>query len=55
MSVERVPELVAFYGTDCMLLVGGSLYLAGPGLDRRIREFVDAVARASEAPGGSAA
>jgi ribulose-bisphosphate carboxylase large chain len=55
MSVERVPELVAFYGTDCMLLVGGSLYLAGPGLDRRVREFVDAVARASEAPGGSAA
>lgn len=51
MSVERVRELVAFYGTDCMLLVGGSLYVAGADLDRRIREFVDAVARASEAPG----
>jgi ribulose-bisphosphate carboxylase large chain len=51
MSVERVRELVAFYGTDCMLLVGGSLYLAGADLDRRIDEFVDAVARASDAPG----
>jgi ribulose-bisphosphate carboxylase large chain len=51
MSVERVGELVAFYGTGCMLLVGGSLYAAGADLDRRIREFVEAVARASEATG----
>jgi ribulose-bisphosphate carboxylase large chain len=29
----------------------GSLYVAGVDLDRRICEFVDAVARASEAPG----
>jgi ribulose-bisphosphate carboxylase large chain len=52
MSVERVRELVAFYGTDCMLLVGGSLYVAGADLDRRIGEFVEAVARASEAGEG---
>lgn len=48
MSVERVEELVAFYGIDCMLLVGGSLYVAGGDLDRRIGEFVEGVARASE-------
>jgi ribulose-bisphosphate carboxylase large chain len=46
MSVERVGELVAFYGADCMLLVGGSLYAAGADLDRRVGEFVEAVARA---------
>ena len=48
MSVERVPELVRFYGSDSMLLVGGSLYRAGPALEERSREFVAAVRRASE-------
>jgi ribulose-bisphosphate carboxylase large chain len=43
MSVERVHELVRFYGVDCMLLVGGSLYVARDDLDRRIQEFVDGV------------
>jgi ribulose-bisphosphate carboxylase large chain len=55
MSVERVRELVGFYGSECMLLVGGSLYAAGAELDRRIREFVDAVAQASQAPGTAGA
>jgi ribulose-bisphosphate carboxylase large chain len=54
MSVERVRELIGFYGTDCMLLVGGSLYLAGGALDRRIGEFVEGVARASEDHGRGA-
>jgi ribulose-bisphosphate carboxylase large chain len=47
MSVERVPELLGFYGPDTMLLLGGSLYRAGPALLDRSREFVDAVKRAS--------
>jgi ribulose-bisphosphate carboxylase large chain len=47
MSVERVPELLAFYGVDTMLLIGGSLYRAGPALLDRSREFVHAVRRAS--------
>ena len=47
MSVERVPELLGFYGPDTMLLIGGSLYRAGPALLDRSREFVDAVKRAS--------
>lgn len=48
MSVERVPEIVDFYGRDVMLLIGGSLYRAGARLGERSREFVDAVARAGD-------
>ena len=44
MTVERVPELVRFYGADVMLLIGGSLLQAGashePALAERIRAFV---------------
>jgi ribulose-bisphosphate carboxylase large chain len=45
MSVERVEEIVRFYGRDCMLLVGGSLYLAGSELLDRTRSFVEDVRR----------
>jgi ribulose-bisphosphate carboxylase large chain len=54
MTVERVPELLRFYGPDVMLLLGGSLYRAGSRLEERAREFVDAVARASPARGSAA-
>jgi ribulose-bisphosphate carboxylase large chain len=47
MSVERVPELLAFYGPDTLLLIGGSLYQAGERLLDRSREFADAVAAES--------
>lgn len=42
MVVERVGELLQFYGTDVMLLIGGSLLLAGEGeaLTERTRAFV---------------
>jgi len=43
MTVERVPELVSFYGHDAMLLIGGSL-LASDDVAGRTRAFVDAVA-----------
>ena len=49
MAVERVPEIVADYGVDSMLLVGGSLLLARDQLAVRSREFVEAVAMASGA------
>jgi ribulose-bisphosphate carboxylase large chain len=52
MTVERVPELVRFYGSDVMLLIGGSLLRADDGRDglaARTREFV-ASARAASAP-----
>jgi ribulose-bisphosphate carboxylase large chain len=47
MSVERVPELVAEYGRDAMLLIGGSLLMARHELAARSRAFVEAVAAAS--------
>lgn len=44
MSVERVPEIVAAYGVDCMLLVGGSLLLA-EDVQARTLAFTAAVAQ----------
>ena len=44
MSVERVPEIKREYGTDSMLLIGGSLLVAGARLAERSRAFVEAVA-----------
>jgi ribulose-bisphosphate carboxylase large chain len=49
MSVERMQELFAFYGSDMMLLVGGTLYRAGERLGERAREFVDRVQGAARA------
>lgn len=43
IAVERVPALVDFYGGDCMLLIGGSLLLAGEGLLERTRAFTAAL------------
>jgi ribulose-bisphosphate carboxylase large chain len=47
MSVERVPEMVADYGADTMLLIGGGLLSAGEDLLARSREFVESVSRVS--------
>jgi ribulose-bisphosphate carboxylase large chain len=47
MRIDRVDELLAFYGHDTMLLIGGNLLLAqGDALLARAREFVDKVAAA---------
>jgi ribulose-bisphosphate carboxylase large chain len=46
MSVERVPELIADYGLDTVLLIGGNLLLARERLAERARAFVEAVAGA---------
>ncbi|MDH3283830.1 MAG: RuBisCO large subunit C-terminal-like domain-containing protein [Acidobacteriota bacterium] len=48
MDERRAGEIVSFYGADAMLLVGGSLYIAGEELLTRARRFVKAVAVASE-------
>lgn len=40
MTVERVPELLRFYGSDVMLLIGGSLLQAGDALAARTQAFV---------------
>jgi ribulose-bisphosphate carboxylase large chain len=51
IRVDRVPELLTFYGPDCILLIGGSLYQAGDALFDRTKALVDEVARvASEGP-----
>lgn len=47
MAVERVPEIVADYGVDTMLLIGGNLLMARERLAERSAEFVQAVAAAS--------
>jgi ribulose-bisphosphate carboxylase large chain len=44
MTVDRVEELIAFYGRDVMLLIGGGLLSAGNALLERSREFVAKVA-----------
>ena len=43
LSVERVADVVRFYGADTMLLIGGSL-LAAPDVAARTRAFTDALA-----------
>ena len=48
MSVERAAEIVAEYGRDSMLLIGGALLAAREQLDARSTEFVNAVAAAAE-------
>jgi len=44
MTVERVEEMVAGYGNDTMLLIGGGLLSAGSKLMETSREFVRKVA-----------
>jgi ribulose-bisphosphate carboxylase large chain len=48
MTPDRVGELVAFYGADVMLLVGGALLQAGDELEHAARAFVAATSRAAE-------
>jgi ribulose-bisphosphate carboxylase large chain len=43
MTLERVPEMIADYGDDVVLLIGGGLLSARERLLERTREFVAAV------------
>jgi ribulose-bisphosphate carboxylase large chain len=43
MLVERVPEMLDFYGPDSMMLIGGNLLIAREHLLERTREYVDRV------------
>jgi ribulose-bisphosphate carboxylase large chain len=40
MTRDRVPEMLDFYGTDIMLLIGGALLEAGPQLETATAAFV---------------
>jgi ribulose-bisphosphate carboxylase large chain len=44
MRLERVDELLDFYGRDAMLLIGGNLLIERDRILERTREFVDRVA-----------
>jgi ribulose-bisphosphate carboxylase large chain len=44
MTLERVPELLAFYGVDVMLLIGGALLSAGTRLAEETARFTRHVA-----------
>jgi ribulose-bisphosphate carboxylase large chain len=44
MRLERVEELLDFYGRDVMLLIGGNLLIDRAHVLERTREFVDRVA-----------
>jgi len=46
MTPERVPEMLQFYGSDVMLLIGGGLLAAGPRMTEEAAKFQDAVASA---------
>lgn len=49
MTVERVPELVTFYGPEVMLLIGGSLLEAENAIVARARAFARSATRAGHA------
>jgi ribulose-bisphosphate carboxylase large chain len=48
IRVERIGDLLEFYGPDAILLIGGSLYEAGDALFERTRQLVDRVGRAAQ-------
>jgi len=43
MTAERVAEMLDFYGSEIMLLVGGSLLAAGSRLTEETAAFVHRV------------
>lgn len=47
MTVDRVQELVEFYGTDIVLLIGGDLHRHPDGVTEACRAFVQHAARRS--------
>jgi ribulose-bisphosphate carboxylase large chain len=47
MTLERVPEMLDFYGPDAMLLIGGSLLAARERLTEETAAFIQAVAQHS--------
>ncbi|GAB4472249.1 MAG: 5-methylthioribulose-1-phosphate isomerase [Anaerolineae bacterium] len=47
MTVEAVPDILAFYGRDVILLISGGLYSIGPDLVDNCRRFREAVEQAA--------
>ena len=51
MTLDRLPELLAFYGTDVMILIGGGLLSAGEHLTSETARFVAQTAELSARSG----
>lgn len=49
LTLDRVPELIEFYGTQVMLLVGGDLHRHGTSLEQGCRLFIDRVTQVCSA------
>ena len=49
MNLERVPELIAFFGPDTILLIGGSLLETGEALLEHTQALVESVEQAATA------
>jgi ribulose-bisphosphate carboxylase large chain len=47
MTLARVPEMLQFYGTDVMLLIGGDLLSAGEHMAAEAAKFQNAVVKAA--------
>ena len=47
MNIERVPELIAFFGLDTILLIGGSLLESGEALREHTQALVASVEQAA--------
>jgi ribulose-bisphosphate carboxylase large chain len=43
MTLDRVPEMLDFYGQDAMLLIGGALLAAGERLTEETTAFTQRV------------
>jgi ribulose-bisphosphate carboxylase large chain len=43
MSLERIPEMLDFYGADVMLLIGGSLLATRERITEETARYVEAV------------
>jgi ribulose-bisphosphate carboxylase large chain len=43
LTIDRVSELIGFYGPDTMLLIGGALLAPADRLAERTRSFVAAI------------
>ncbi|MDR2181290.1 MAG: ribulose 1,5-bisphosphate carboxylase large subunit [Treponema sp.] len=43
MSLDKIPDMIAGYGNDTLILIGGGLFSAGGDLAANCRRFVDEV------------
>ncbi|MDR2767806.1 MAG: ribulose 1,5-bisphosphate carboxylase large subunit [Treponema sp.] len=43
MSLDKIPDMIASYGKDTLILIGGGLFSAGGDLAANCRRFVDEV------------